>query len=153
MDTGHSRPISRNRLRRALNGGVYDGVERAFLTHCHIDHVGGGLSIPELGARPHAVSEGTARVLARYPEYLTEAGREMVEFASGLFSDPAVEGFVRAHNETYFDTGPGAPAGDLDVDRVLGDGDSVRLGEYECESSTRRDTRSATSRSITASPA
>lgn len=133
VDTGHSCSESENSILEALDDGVLGGIDRVLLTHCHIDHVGGSLSIPELTELPHVVSQETENVLERYTEYLGEAGQEMIEFASGLFPDVVDEDSIREHNESYFTTHRKHPEEELFVDRIITDGDSIHLGEYECE--------------------
>lgn len=132
VDTGHVHVDSRERLSAAMDGGVLDGVERVLLTHCHIDHSGGSMSVSELTDLPHAVSAETERVLRRYSEYLQEARQEMSDFSACLFDDESDEAALRRHHETYFPLDREYPEAELHVDRVVEHGDTVRLGDYEC---------------------
>jgi glyoxylase-like metal-dependent hydrolase (beta-lactamase superfamily II) len=133
VDTGHVHPDSRERLREELADGIFDGVERVLLTHCHIDHAGGSMSIRTLAERPHVVSRGTERVLSQYTSYLEDARQEMVDLSVRFFTDESDEGSVQEHNETYFPLDREYLEAELNVARVVEDGDTVRLGDYDCE--------------------
>jgi len=126
VDTGHVAPVSRERVAEALDGGALAGVERVVLTHPHIDHVGGSQTIPALADLPHVVPEGVPAILRDFDGYLQRARAEMRERGAGLPGD------FGAVEDSYFPRGEYA-ADAIEIERVVGDGDTVRLGEFECE--------------------
>ena len=126
VDTGHVSAASREAVAAALDGGTLDGIERVVLTHPHVDHVGGSQTLPELAALPHVVFEGVPPIVAEFREYLRRARAEMRERGAGVPGDRS------AVEESYFPLSDYAED-DIDIARVVGDGDTVRLGETECE--------------------
>jgi glyoxylase-like metal-dependent hydrolase (beta-lactamase superfamily II) len=96
------------------------------LTHPHIDHVGGSQTVPELAGRPHVVFEGVPSILADFTAYLERARAEMRDRSAGLPGDPSLV------EDSYFPLADYAED-DIDIARVVGDGDTVRLGDVECE--------------------
>jgi glyoxylase-like metal-dependent hydrolase (beta-lactamase superfamily II) len=125
VDTGHVGEASRAAVAAELDGGLLDGVVRVVLTHPHIDHVGGSQTLGELAALPHVVFEGVPSILGDFCDYLKRARAEMRERSAGL---PGQRGVA----ESYFPLADYAED-DIDIARVVGDGDTVRLGEFECE--------------------
>ncbi len=126
VDTGHVAERSRMELRAALEDGALAGIERVVLTHPHIDHVGGSQTIPELAALPHVVFEGVPPLITDFSGYLEAGHAEIRERSAGLPGDRS------AIDESYFPLDDYAED-DIEISRVVGDGDTVRLGEYECE--------------------
>ena len=126
VDTGHVGGVSRDAVADALDSGPLAGVDRVVLTHPHVDHVGGSQTIPELAALPHVVPEGVPAILADYNGYLERARAEMRERGAGTPGDPEIV------EESYFPLGDYADDA-IEITRVVADGDSVRLGEYDCE--------------------
>ncbi len=125
LDTGHPCPDSRDRLIEALDGSL-SGIERVILTHPHIDHVGGSLTIAEITNLPHTVFEGTDEILRGFDEYLVAARTEMAEFASGLSDgDPSAD-------DEYFPTDLDYATDDVAIERVVTAGDTVTVGPYDC---------------------
>jgi glyoxylase-like metal-dependent hydrolase (beta-lactamase superfamily II) len=125
VDTGHVDGASRRAVADALDGGPLDGVERVVVTHPHIDHVGGSQTLPELAALPHVVFEGVPSILAEYRSYLERVHAELRERSTGLTGDRT------AIDESYFPLDDYAED-DIEIARVVGEGETVRLGEYEC---------------------
>ncbi|WP_436903585.1 MBL fold metallo-hydrolase [Halovenus halobia] len=125
VDTGHPCPDSRDRLIEALDESL-SGIERVVLTHPHIDHVGGSLSIDGLTDLPHTVFEGTDEILRGFDDYLGAARTEMAEFASGLTDgDPSAD-------DQYFPTDLDYATDEVAIERVVTAGDTVALGPYDC---------------------
>lgn len=124
LDTGHVR--NRDAIADALDGGALAGVDRVVLTHPHVDHVGGSQTIPELADLPHTVFEGVPAILRDYADYLREARDEMRTRTAGLNTDDEMV------FESYFPLDDYAEAA-IDIDRVVGDGDTVRLGSHDWE--------------------
>lgn len=123
LDTGHMG--SNDRLKDDLRNGPLQGIERVVLTHSHMDHVGGSQTISELATLPHIVFQGVDDILHNFDAYHERVHDEMRRLGSGL---PGLESVL----ETYI------PRGDyreeeITIERVVGDGDTVRLGDYECE--------------------
>ncbi len=125
IDTGHPCSDSRDRLLEALDESL-SGIERVVLTHPHIDHVGGSLTIDELTSLPHTVFEGTDEILRGFDEYLAAARTEMAEFASGLTDgDPSAD-------DQYFPTDLNYATDEVAIERVVTAGDTVAVGPYDC---------------------
>lgn len=133
VDTGHPSDASQAALRDELDGGVLDGVERVLLTHPHVDHVGGSLLHDPLTDLPHVVFEGVPPLLQGFTEYLHEARAEMREFSAGLVTTEDQRAARTANNDLYFPTDREYAGDRLEFERVLSHGDTVRLGEYDCE--------------------
>lgn len=133
VDTGHVCPESLDLLRGELDGGRLEGIERVVLTHPHIDHVGGSMTVPEVARLPHVVYEGAAELMVMYTDYLAEARREMADFSSGLVTDEADEGTRRDGDDRYFPLNIEYAEEAVAVERVVGPGDTVRVGDDACE--------------------
>jgi glyoxylase-like metal-dependent hydrolase (beta-lactamase superfamily II) len=126
VDTGHPCSDSRERVQAALSDSL-SGIERVVLTHPHIDHVGGSLTIDELSALPHTVFAGTDEILRGFDSYLRDARTEMAEFSSGLTNgEPSPD-------DEYFPVDIEYATDDVVIERVVSDGDTVTLGSYDCE--------------------
>jgi glyoxylase-like metal-dependent hydrolase (beta-lactamase superfamily II) len=125
VDTGHVFPESRRLLREALEGPLA-GIDRVVLTHPHIDHVGGSMTVPEVTDLPHVVYEGADDLIRNYETYLHEAREEMAALSSGLY-----EGDPEPDN-TYFPTDIDYATDEVAIERVVGHGDTVRVGPYDC---------------------
>jgi glyoxylase-like metal-dependent hydrolase (beta-lactamase superfamily II) len=123
VDTGHVVADSTERLRAALDGGPLEGVERVVITHPHIDHVGGSLLVPELTRLPHVVFEGADAILRDYDDYVRRARRESATLA-------ARESPPDDPDDPYFPDREYATDA-LAIERVVGPGDTVRLGPDE----------------------
>jgi glyoxylase-like metal-dependent hydrolase (beta-lactamase superfamily II) len=126
VDTGHVCQASLDRLRHALDSGPLDGIERVVLTHPHIDHVGGSLSLPAVTSLPHVVFEGADALLRDYDEYLRTAREEMATIAARGPEVPEPDG-------RYFPLDRDYAMDQLVFERVLGPGHTVRLGGGEWE--------------------
>lgn len=126
VDTGHVCQESLDRLRDRLEGGPLDGIERVVLTHPHIDHVGGSLSVPAVTALSHVVFEGADALLREYDDYLRTAREEMATIAARGPDVPEPDG-------RYFPLDREYATDDLAIDRVVGPGDTVRFGPGEWE--------------------
>ncbi|SEO48670.1 Glyoxylase, beta-lactamase superfamily II [Halorientalis persicus] len=126
IDTGHVTEDSRMAMADALDSGGLADVERVVLTHPHIDHVGGSQTLPELAALPHVVFEGVPSIITDFRRYLKRVHEEIQERSIGLAADRS------AIDESYFPIDDYAED-DIQIGRVVGDGDTVRLGEYSCE--------------------
>ena len=126
IDTGHPCPESRESINQALDGSL-DGIQRVVLTHPHIDHVGGCLTIDEITDLPHTVYEGADELLREFDDYLRDARTEMAEFSSGLTAgDPEAD-------DRYFPTDLDYATDEVRIDRVVTDGETVSVGPYDCE--------------------
>lgn len=132
VDTGHVCAESLDLLRAELDGGRLDGVERVVLTHPHIDHVGGSMAVPEVTNLPHVVYQGADDLLATYTDYLDEARREMANFSSGLLAEQEGEARSKGDDE-YFPLNVAYAEDQVAVERVVGPGDTVQVGDYTCE--------------------
>jgi glyoxylase-like metal-dependent hydrolase (beta-lactamase superfamily II) len=126
IDTGHVAATCAEQVREAIVNGPLSDVERVLLTHPHIDHVGGSQIIPELAALPHVVYEGVPEILHDFSGYLARVHGEIRTMGSGL------EGDVDAVIETYFPGGEYTEE-QIAVERAVGDGDTVELGDTACE--------------------
>ncbi|MFB6083843.1 MAG: MBL fold metallo-hydrolase [Halorientalis sp.] len=126
VDTGHVTNASRTAMADALDGGILADIERVVLTHPHIDHVGGSQTLPELASLPHIVFEGVPSILTDFQRYLERVHAEVRERSAGL------NGGRSAIDTSYFPLEEYAED-DIRISRVVGDGDTVRLGEYACE--------------------
>lgn len=131
VDTGHVCEASRDRLLTELDGGRLSGIDRVVLTHSHVDHVGGSLTIPELTDLPHVVYEGCEGILADYPAYLRAARSEWRDLSTGLLTTEKARAEQRAANDEYFPLDRAYE--DPRIDRVASAGDRVQVGDYECE--------------------
>ncbi|MXR52939.1 MBL fold metallo-hydrolase [Halovenus sp. WSH3] len=126
VDTGHPCPESRKSVREALDGPLA-GIDRVVLTHPHIDHVGGCLTIDDLSALPVTVFEGTDEILRSFESYLRDAREEMATFGSGLTDgEPQVD-------DRYFPVDIEYATDDVEVEQVASAGDTVSVGPYDCE--------------------
>jgi glyoxylase-like metal-dependent hydrolase (beta-lactamase superfamily II) len=125
VDTGHVMDSSREAIAAALDDGPLAGVDRVVLTHPHTDHVGGSQTVPELAALPHTVYEGVPEVLTDFSGYHAAARAQLRRRSRGL----DVHG---GYDASYFPDGDYAED-DIDVASVVSDGETVRLGPYECE--------------------
>ncbi|MFB6172553.1 MAG: MBL fold metallo-hydrolase [Haloarculaceae archaeon] len=133
VDTGHVCAESRDLLTAALDGGPLDGVERVVLTHPHIDHVGGSMTVPEVTGLPHVVYRGADELIERYGDYVVEARTEMSDLVSGLPADEADAADGRADDDEYFPIDVDYAEDAIPIERVVAPGDAVRVGDYECE--------------------
>lgn len=127
IDTGHM--SRRGSVERAIREGDLTGIERVVLTHPHVDHFGGSVTIPELADLPHVVYDGVPAILNDVESYLRNAREDMQRLAAGLPDS------LRQQREAFYDTffPLDEPYRDVTIERVVSDGDTVRLGEYECE--------------------
>jgi len=133
VDTGHVHEESRELLLDALDGGPLEGVERVVLTHPHIDHVGGSLTVDELTTLPHVVYAGVPEVVRGFTDYLETARREMWAFGSGLLDEAEREADGPRGDDVYFPLDLDYADEELHIDRIVGAGDTVRVGGYDCE--------------------
>ena len=122
VDTGHPCPESRECVQASLSG-----VDRVVLTHPHIDHVGGSLTVDELSALPHTVFAGADEILCGFDAYLQDARTETAEFASGL-----TDGEPSADDE-YFPVDIEYATDEVALERVVSAGETVAVGPYDCE--------------------
>jgi glyoxylase-like metal-dependent hydrolase (beta-lactamase superfamily II) len=127
VDTGHM--SRREPVECAIREGDLTGIERVVLTHPHVDHFGGSVTIPELADLPHVVYDGVPAILNDVESYLRNAREDMQRLAAGLPDS------LRQQREAFYDTffPLDEPYRDVTIERVVSDGDTVRLGEYECE--------------------
>jgi glyoxylase-like metal-dependent hydrolase (beta-lactamase superfamily II) len=127
IDTGHM--SQRESVERAICEGALTGIERVVLTHPHVDHFGGSVTVPELADLPHVVYDGAPAILNDVESYLREAREDMQRLSTGL-SDP-----LRQQQQAFYDVffPVDEPYRDVTIERVVSDGDTVRLGDYECE--------------------
>ncbi len=126
VDTGHVCAESVERLEAALEDRLA-GVERVVLTHPHIDHVGGSLTVDAVTDLPHVVYEGAEDLIRQYDDYLEAAREEMAALSSGLYEgDPEPD-------DVYFPVDVDYATDALEFERVVGHGDTVRVGPYDCE--------------------
>jgi glyoxylase-like metal-dependent hydrolase (beta-lactamase superfamily II) len=125
VDTGHVR--SADALREALaDSDRLAGVERVVLTHPHTDHVGGTQVLEEVADLPHVAIEGVPSIVHDFREYLLEARTDMTRLCAGLGATEAVwDGYFPVDREYQEEA--------IEFERVLADGDTVRLGEYELD--------------------
>ena len=133
VDTGHPFGPSQDALRDALDGGVLDGVERVLLTHPHVDHVGGSLLYEPLTDLPHVVFEGVPDLLRDFTAYLREARAEMRDFSAGLVTSERQAQAREENDDLYFPLDREYAGDRIEFERVVSHGDTVRLGEYDCE--------------------
>ena len=87
IDTGHMARSSRAQVSAALAGAL-DGVSAVFITHAHTDHIGGSLTMPEVGALPHTVPDGSVSVLRNYTAHVRRARTQIEQLTRGLDWDP-----------------------------------------------------------------
>lgn len=122
IDTGHMARQSREQLRAALDNGPFVGVTDVFLTHPHTDHVGGSLTSPAVAVLSHTVPDGASSVIRNYPAHVQRTRERMRSLTAGLDWDPTdyFEAVLPLDVDYYCD--------DVDIDRVVADGDSVELG-------------------------
>jgi glyoxylase-like metal-dependent hydrolase (beta-lactamase superfamily II) len=125
VDTGHVR--SADALAEALaDPERLGGVERVFLTHPHIDHVGGSQVLESLADLPHVAPNGVPFIVHDYEEYLREARSDMTRLCAGL-------GATDTMWDSYFPVDREYQEARISFERELGDGDTVRLGDYDLE--------------------
>lgn len=132
VDTGHVCPASTDRLQTALDGGVLAGVDRVVLTHPHIDHVGGSMTVEAASRLPHVVYSGADDLLPRYESYVREAREEMADLVTGLIGPESREA-ARDGADPYFPLDIDYAEGDIPIERVVSNGDTARVGPYQCE--------------------
>lgn len=126
IDTGHVCPDSRERVLAALDGSLA-GIDRVVLTHPHMDHVGGSLTIDDLTALPHVCFEGADDILRNFTDYVAEARVESVALSSGMVDgDPEPDA-------RYFPLDIEYASEDIAFERVVSAGDTVAVGPYDCE--------------------
>lgn len=133
VDTGHVCAESVDLLNAALDGGRLDGVDRVVLTHPHIDHVGGSMTVPEVTHLPHVVYEGADDLVASYTDYLVEAHRETADFSAGLGPDEDAEEPQQVGGDRYFPLDIEYAEDEVAIERVVRHGDTVHVGDYACE--------------------
>jgi len=127
VDTGHVDERSRADLRDALDDpDRLGGVERVVLTHPHVDHVGGSQTIAELADLPHLAIEGVPYLVHGFVDYLEEARADMTRLLAGL-------GATEDQWDVYFPLEEQYHEDRIRFEREFGDGDTVRLGPYDCE--------------------
>jgi glyoxylase-like metal-dependent hydrolase (beta-lactamase superfamily II) len=125
IDTGHVCPESRESVDHALDDSLA-GIDRVVLTHPHIDHVGGSLTLDEITALPHTVFEGADEILKNFDSYLRDARAEMADFSSGL-----TDGEPEA-DDRYFPIDLDYATDDIEIERTVRSGDTVAVGSYDC---------------------
>lgn len=125
VDTGHTAPACREAVESVLADAP--PIERVVLTHPHPDHAGGSQTLSELAGVPHTVFTGAPEILREFDAYLARVHEELYRLGAG-FDDAA----VAAVAETYFARGEYAEKA-IRIDRVVTDGDTVRVGEHDCE--------------------
>lgn len=127
VDTGHM--SWRGTIERALLEGDLAGIKRVILTHPHSDHLGCSTAIPELADLPHIVYEGAPTILNDVAGYFRKVRAEGRRFTAGL-PDDAIEQ-RKAMEDLYFPMDEEYHG--VNVERVVSDGDIVRVGDYDCE--------------------
>lgn len=127
VDTGHPCAESRERLAGALADGPLAGVERVVLTHPHIDHVGGTLTVSAATELPHTVFQGAEDVVRGFDDYVRRAREEMATLSTPPGQEPPEP------DHRYFPIDIDYATDEVPIDRIVGPGDTVRLGPYECE--------------------
>ncbi|SEO21745.1 Glyoxylase, beta-lactamase superfamily II [Halorientalis persicus] len=127
IDTGHM--SQRASVEQAIREGDLTGIERVVLTHPHVDHFGGSVTVPELADLPHVVYDGTPAILNDVESYLREARQDMQRLSAGL-PDSLLQQ-QKAFYDVFFPLEE--PYSDVTIERTVSDGDTVRLGDYECE--------------------
>jgi glyoxylase-like metal-dependent hydrolase (beta-lactamase superfamily II) len=128
VDTGHPCSASREKLTAGLAEGRLADVERVVLTHPHIDHVGGTLTVPAATALPHTVFRGAEAVVRGFEDYVRRAREEMA-----TISTPPEEEEPPEPDNRYFPLDITYATDDVSIERIVGPGETVRLGPYECE--------------------
>lgn len=126
VDTGHMSWL--DPVETALRDGALAGVERVVLTHPHSDHLGGSTTIPELADLPHIVYEGAPSVLNDVEGYFLDLRAEARSFSAGL---PTPTEQQEAMQDLFFPLDE--PYTEVNVERTVSDGDTVRVGAYDCE--------------------
>lgn len=123
VDTGHV--AGADALRRRLDGDLA-GVERVLLTHPHVDHVGGSQTVDALADLPHVALEGVPSIVHEYADYLRAARADMTRLLAGL-------GVEDGQWDAYFPVREDYAEDAVAFERVLADGDGLRLGRHDCE--------------------
>jgi glyoxylase-like metal-dependent hydrolase (beta-lactamase superfamily II) len=126
VDTGHVCAESVERLRSALDSSLA-GIERVVLTHPHMDHVGGSLTVDEVTDLPHVCYEGADEIIRNFTDYVAEAREESAALSSGMVDgDPE-------YDDRYFPLDADYATDEIAFERVVGAGDTVAVGPYDCE--------------------
>jgi glyoxylase-like metal-dependent hydrolase (beta-lactamase superfamily II) len=126
LDTGHVAPRSQDAVREALDDpDRLGGVERVVITHPHVDHIGGSETIAELADLPHLAFEGVPDIVHGFADYLQEARADMTRLLSGLGAEEEQWNVYFPVQEYHEDR--------IRFERVFDDGETVRLGPYDCE--------------------
>ncbi len=126
VDTAHPDPATRSALCDELDGGRLAGVDRVLLTHPHLDHVGGSLTLPSLARLPHVVPTGVSELLADYSQFVEQFRTQVLTMARETLDDP----------DPYMQRG--IPVRDeydgarIHVEREVEGGDEVVLGPCRC---------------------
>lgn len=126
LDTGHMAPDCRAPVAEALADGPLAGVERVVITHPDEDHIGGSQSLDALADLPHTVYEGANTVIRGFNAHLRAGRVEQCRRTAGVDVDN------ESIFQRYFPPDDYAE-GDIPIERIVGDGDTVRLGGYDCE--------------------
>lgn len=131
VDSGHVCPASQDRLWSALDDGLLQGIERVVLTHPHIDHVGGSMTVPLVTDLPHVVFGGADEVIRDYPNYVAAAREEMADLVAGLLGSDGRQA-AREGADPYFPLDIEYAQDAIDISRVVSPNERVRIGAYEC---------------------
>lgn len=126
VDTGHVCADSRERLLAALDDSLA-WIERVILTHPHMDHVGGSLTVDDLTQLPHVCYEGADDIVHEFPEYVAAAREEAATLSSGLVDGEPTP------DERYFPLDIEYATDEISFERVVGVGDILQIGSYDCE--------------------
>ena len=82
VDTGHM--SRREPVECAIREGDLTGIERVVLTHPHVDHFGGSVTVPELADLPHVVHDGAPAILNDVESNRREVRGEVQRLAARL---------------------------------------------------------------------
>lgn len=127
VDTGHVDESCREPVVEALGDEtVLGGVDRVLITHPHIDHVGGSLTVDALTELPHVVPEGVPERLRNFTEYLQRARAEMTRLLSGFELPGGIW-------DTYFPVDKRYAGDEITIERTVADGDVVTIDGHELE--------------------
>lgn len=126
VDTGHM--SWQGTIETALREGDLAGVKRVVLTHPHSDHLGGSTTIPELADLPHIVYEGAPAILNDVAGYFRKVRAEGRRFTAGV---PAANEQRHVMEDRYYPVEE--EYHEVSIERVVSDGDTVRVGKYDCE--------------------